>query len=218
MSTIVEEIPSPIRLGAIDNHPIVLRGIGAVLAETESDIELVGVAESVDQFLACVVNADVVLLDLGMPDGDPVERNVARLVEHGVKVLLFTAEERPIPIQRAIKAGASGLLLKIDPVSTIARAVRDVDADRLACSGPLAHALLTDMDIAGKLSPRQVEILRSISEGMPYKTIARLLGISEATVREHLNRAVANYRGRGIDPGNSHGLVSRAREEGHLDG
>lgn len=188
----------------------------AALADVAPDIRLVAVAATVEGLLAQTpVAPQVVLLDLGMPGTRP-ESNIARLIEAGSIVLIYTSEERPVPVRRAIEAGASGLLLKIDPVETIATSVRDVVDGSLACSGPLAHALLTDQSVMARLSPRQVEILRSISEGLPYKTIARRLEISEATVREHLNRAVASYRDRGLDPGNAHGLVSRARLEGHL--
>lgn len=207
-----------ITLAAVDNHPIVLHGIGAVLREREPDIALIAVAESVDELLAGPgADAQVVLLDLGMPEQDPPEVNIERLSAHGCRVLIYTSEERPVPVRRAIEAGAAGLLLKIDPVQTIARAVRDVAAGELACSGPLAFILVNDPDVSGRLSPRQVEILRLVSEGLPYKSVAKQLDISAATVREHLTRAVASYRSRGEDPGNTHGLVMRARAEGYLD-
>lgn len=211
------EEPRPIRLAAIDNHPAILHGIAAVLTRTDPDIEVVAIASTVDEMLESATRPpQIVLLDLGMPDTDPPEVNIARLVETGAIVLIYTSEERPVPIRRAIAAGASGLLLKIDPIESIARTVRDAAEGRLACSGPLAHALLSDTETTGRLTPRQVEILEAISSGLPYRSIARQLQISESTVREHLNRAVASYRERGIDPGNSHGLVAQARREGHI--
>lgn len=204
-------------VAAIDNHPIVLKGIGAALAESAPALELVAVAGSVRELLAGPgAQAAVVLLDLGMPREGSVEDDIHELVAHGMVVLIFTSEERPAPVRRAIAAGASGLLLKIDPVEAIAEAILGALDGEQVCSGALAHALLTDDELMVKLSPRQVEILRSISEGLPYKAVARTMHISESTVREHLNRAVATYRQRGLDPGNSHGLVTMARGEGHL--
>jgi len=204
-------------VAAIDNHPIVLKGIGAALAEATPDLVLLAVADSVDDLLAGPgAGAAVVLLDLGMPREGTVEDDIQRLVDHGMVVLIFTSEERPAPVRRAIAAGASGLLLKIDPVESIAESILGALSGELVCSGALAHALLTDDDLMVRLSPRQVEILRSISEGLPYKSVAKSMHISESTVREHLNRAVATYRQRGLDPGNSHGLVTMARGEGHL--
>jgi len=208
---------SRVGVAAIDNHPIVLKGIGAALAEEAPDLVLLAVAGSVDELLAGPgANASVVLLDLGMPRDGGVEDDIRQLVEHGMIVLIFTSEERPAPVRRAIAAGASGLLLKIDPVRSIAESIQGALAGELVCSGALAHALLTDDDLMVSLSPRQIDILRSISEGLPYKSVAKSMRISESTVREHLNRAVATYRQRGLDPGNSHGLVTMARGEGHL--
>lgn len=204
-------------VAAIDNHPIVLAGIGAALAESAPDLELLAVAASVDElFAGAGAAASVVLLDLGMPREGTAEDDIRRLVGHGMVVLIFTSEERPVPVRRAIAAGASGLLLKVDPVASIAEAIHGALAGELVCSGTLAHALLTDDELMVRLSPRQVDILRSIAEGLPYKAVAKSMHISESTVREHLNRAVATYRQRGLDPGNSHGLVTMARGEGHL--
>lgn len=206
-----------IKVGAVDNHPIVLEGLRAALARTAPDVALVAIATSVDELLAGPgAAADVVLLDLSMPGEDPAEVSVRRLVASGVSVLIFTSEERPVPVRRAIEAGASGLLLKVDPVETIAQAVRDVVAGELACSGPLAAMLLTDDSLETRLSKRQIEILGAVSEGLPYRLVAKRLGVAEVTVREHLNRAAQAYRDRGVETGNVHGLVSAARAEGHL--
>ena len=206
-----------IRVGAIDNHPAILHGVSAMLREVAPDIEVVAIASSVDELIADAPRLpDVVLLDLGMPRTDDPPTNIRRLVEAGTIVLIYTAEERPVPVRRAIEAGASGLLLKVDPVPAIAEAIRGAVAGEMAFSSTLAHALLADEDTS-TLTERQVEILGAIAEGLPYRSVARRLAISESTVREHLNRAVAAYRARGIDPGNSHGLVHRARRDGHLD-
>jgi DNA-binding NarL/FixJ family response regulator len=210
---------APVRIAAVDDQPIVLHGVTSVLEQAASDIELVAVATSVDELLAGPgAAADVVLLDLHMPRTDGAASNVRRLTAHGTRVLLFTSEERPVPIRQAIAAGAQGLVLKIDPTPTIAQAVRDVFEGRTACSGPFAQALLDDGNAVARLSPRGVEILRAISEGLPYKAVARRLSIGEATVREHINRSVLAYRELGVETGNSHGLVSRARQDGYLDG
>lgn len=228
-----------IRVGAIDNHPVVLAGVGAALAQAAPDMSLVAIAGSVDELLAKAAEAtsgagghegpegsggsasagglDVVLLDMRIPDQPPAEESVARLVEKDYVVLLFTAEERPVPVRRAIAAGAAGLVLKVDPIETIAQAIRDAVAGELACSSQLAAMLLTDDAIGTRLSIRQIEILQAVSTGLPYRLVARDLGISEVTVREHLARAARSYRDGGVDTGNVHGLISQARADGHLD-
>ncbi|WP_156391737.1 MULTISPECIES: response regulator transcription factor [unclassified Nocardioides] len=207
-----------IRVGAIDNHPVVLAGVGAALAKHAPDMALVSIAGSVDELLENTPDGlDVVLLDLHIPDQPVAEESVAALVARDIVVLLFTAEERPMPVRRAIQAGAAGLVLKVDPIQTIAQAIRDGVAGELACSGQLAAMLLTDDGLGTRLSQRQIEILRAVSTGLPYRLVARDLGISEVTVREHLFRAARAYRSGGVDPGNVHGLISRARADGHLD-
>lgn len=209
---------SLIRVGAIDNHPIVLAGVGAALAKAAPDMSLVAIAGSVDELLETTPEGvDVVLLDMWIPGQPPADESVVRLVERDMVVLLFTAEERPVPVRRAIAAGAAGLVLKVDPVETIAQSIRDAVSGELACSSQLAAMLLTDETLATRLSERQIEILRSVSTGLPYKLVGRELGISEVTVREHLARAARAYRDGGVDPGNVHGLISRARADGHLD-
>lgn len=140
------------RVGAVDNHPVVLDGLRAALARVAPDLPVVATAGSVEELLAGPVT-DVVLLDIGMPDQPGVEESVRRLVAAGRLVLLFTAEKRPVPIRRGIAAGAQGLVLKVDPLEAVAAAIRDAVAGQLACSGPLAAMLLTDTTIGTRLTP-----------------------------------------------------------------
>lgn len=208
-----------IRVGAIDNHPVVLLGLGAAFAETAPDMRLVAIAGSAEELLERAPEGlDVVLLDMRIPGQPAADVTVATLVRHGLVVVLFTAEERPVPVRRAIEAGAAGLILKVDPVESIAQSIRDAVAGELACSSQLATMLLSDEDVGARLSPRQIEILRAVSAGLPYRLVARQLGIGEVTVREHLARAARAYREGGVETGNVHGLISRARADGHLDG
>lgn len=210
-----------VRVAAVDNHPVVLAGVKAALESSDSRVRLVAVACSVDELLEGPgSDADVVLLDLWMdrPEGVEPADDVRRLLKHGAAVIIFTSDHRPVPVRAAVEAGASGLVLKVDPVETLVQAVEDVAAGDLACSGPLAHALLTDPELAGHLTERQVELMQLVADGLTYRAIARRASVTESTVREHLNRAVASYRSRGIPVPNSHALVSLARSEGHLTG
>ena len=208
-----------IRVGAIDNHPVVLLGLGAAFAETAPDMRLVAIAGSAEELLQRAPDGlDVVLLDMRIPGQPAADETVATLVAHGVGVLLCTAVAPRGPVRRAIDAGAAGLILKVDPVESIAQSIRDGVAGELACSSHLATMLLSDEDVGARLSPRQIEILRAVSAGLPYRLVARQLGIGEVTVREHLARAAKAYREGGVETGNVHGLISRARADGHLDG
>jgi DNA-binding NarL/FixJ family response regulator len=233
MSAVLEPAPTPrtpegtgspasaasgrIGVAAIDDHPIVLVGVRAVLADFDPDIELVAIVSSVAELLEGPGrDADVVLLDLGRPDARPPSEEVQQLVGEGLKVLVFTGEDRPVPIAAAIKAGASGLVLKADPVDVLAQAVRDAMSGELVCSGPVANALVTQRDLVVQLSARQVEVLELIADGVPRRSIARRLEISENTIAEYLKRAVASYRAQGVDLGNAHSIVRRAQLDGHM--
>jgi DNA-binding NarL/FixJ family response regulator len=210
--------PGPtITVAAIDDHPVVLRGIQAVLASSAPDLELVAIVGSVAELLdGPGRDSQVVLLDLGRPDARPPHEEVSDLVTETRKVLVFTGEDRPVPIAAAIKAGASGLVLKADSEDVLAGAIRDAAAGELVCSGPVANALVQQGDLVLNLSVRQVEILELLADGVPRRSIARRLDISESTVGEHLKRIVSGYRGQGVILGNAHSIVRRAQLDGHL--
>lgn len=207
---------TPLRLGAVDDHAVVLRGIAAELATSAPDIDVVAIAADVPGLIAAAPSLDVVLLDLRLHDGRDPEANVADLTRHGATVLVFTAETKPVPILRAVEAGARGLVLKSDPVDVLADAVRTAHRGDVAVSGPLAAALMFHADAQRLLSARQVEILQFIAEGLPRKSIARRLGIAVSTVNEHVNRVTEVFRDRGLNSTNTHSLISQARADGYL--
>ncbi|MDT0202347.1 response regulator transcription factor [Nocardioides sp. AE5] len=204
-------------IGAIDDHPMVLRGLGAALGDIAPSLRLIEAAASVEEFLTTVTEpVDLVLLDLDLADPAATpESNIARLRDAGIDVLIYTSEERPVPLRRAIAAGASGVLLKIDPIEAVVEAIRQVGRGEVVCSGPLAQALLLDDGV--ELSPREVEVIQMISDGLKAEAIATALFISEATVREHMRRSFRKFRQAGIAVTNAHDLVRQARGRGYLD-
>ena len=206
-----------ITVAAIDDHPVVLRGIQAVLAGSAPDLELVAIVGSVAELLdGPGRDASVVLLDLGRPDARSPHEEVSALVNETRKVLIFTGEDRPVPIAAAIKAGASGLVLKADAEDVLAQSVRDAAAGELVCSGPVANALVHQRDLVIHLSERQIETLELVAAGVPRRSIARRLEISENTVGVYLKRIVTGYRAQGVVLGNAHSIVHRAKLDGHL--
>lgn len=203
-----------IRVATIDNHEIVRDGIAARLLVEGDDLELVASAASVEEFLDLAVDVDVILLDLGLAAGTSTEW-IPTLAAKG-QVLLYTTEERPVPLRRAVQLGASGVLLKSDPPATMVAAVRAVADGEFCCSGPTAHALLTDESNVADLSARQVEILRALDEGLDYRQTAALLETSEASVKTHLQRVREKFRKIGVEPGNAHHLTRLASQQGHI--
>lgn len=205
-----------IRVATIDNHEVVRDGLTARLVSEGPEIEIVASTASVEEFCELDVGADVVLLDLVLDSGPSFE-SIPLLVDTGARVLLYTTEERPIPLRRAVQLGASGILLKRHPTTTVVAAVRAAMAGEFCCSGSTAHALLTDDTTVADLSGRQVEILRALDEGLDYRQTATLLGTSEASVRTHLQRIRDKFRRIGIEPGNAHHLTRLAMQQGHID-
>lgn len=203
-----------IRVATIDNHEIVRDGIAARLLAEGPDLVLAASTSSVEEFMALDVAADVILLDLGLGSGSSAEW-IPELIRTG-HVLLYTTEERPVPLRRAVQLGASGVLLKSDPPSTMIASIRAVADGEFCCSGPTAHALLTAEAAVADLSERQVEILRALDEGLDYRQTAALLGTSEGSIKTHLQRIREKFRKIGIEPGNAHHLTRLASKQGHL--
>lgn len=180
-----------IRVLVVDDHAIVRQGLERLFA-TAKDIELVGMAADGEQALTLMRehSPDVVLMDLSMPVMDGVAATRAIVTEAPeTKVVVLTSYGEESRILDALNAGASGYLLKhTDPDDLI-------DAVRAASRGdvpldPRAGRVLIDQrrrsPQADDLTPRELEVLRLVGQGLANKQIARRLGISERTVKAHL--------------------------------
>ncbi len=181
-----------IRVLVVDDHPIVRQGLVSVL-EDETDFAVVGAAEDAETAvaLAAAHRPDVVLLDLELPGQDGVAA-LPRLLaaSPGARVLVFTAYDTDERVLGAVRAGASGYLLKGAPTAELARAIRTVHAGGSALEPRVAVRLLAEVRAPHAPEPgltaREGEVLRLVAEGLPNKAIARRLGITERTVKYHL--------------------------------
>jgi DNA-binding NarL/FixJ family response regulator len=203
-----------ITVAIIDDHAIIREGVETYLNGSHLDVKIVGSASVVAELPAGVV-PNVVILDLVLRDRTSLE-DVPVLVERGSRVLLYTSEERPVPLRRAVELGVSGVLLKGDPIATLVEGITMAMEGQFYVSGPLAHALITDPALVSDLSEQQRQVLQCIDEGLDYRATARIMNISGNTVKEYLARIRDKYRDRGLHPGNSHHLTRLAFEEGHL--
>jgi DNA-binding NarL/FixJ family response regulator len=183
---------SPIRLLIVDDHPIMRDGLRGVFSD-DPGFEVVGEAgdgaEAVK--LAQRVEADVILMDLRMPVMGGVEA-ITRLRElhHPARVLILTTYDTDRDVMPAIKAGATGYLLKDAPRDELIRAVRSAHAGQPVLAPSVAGALI---GLAGggdrnpeALSPREIEVLRLVADGATNQVAARKLLISETTIKTHL--------------------------------
>ncbi|RCK68775.1 MULTISPECIES: response regulator [Desertihabitans] len=187
-----------IRILIVDDHPLIRQGLAGVLASVP-DIEVVGAVA--DGALAADAaadgQADIVLMDLSMPGMDGVEATgevVTRCPDARVVVLTSFAEQARV--LAALEAGAVGYLLKDSEPDDLVHAVREAVAGHAPISPRAALALLPqrgrDRPRRGEeLSPREREVLALVAVGLPNKSIARRLQLSEKTVKAHLTRIFA---------------------------
>jgi DNA-binding NarL/FixJ family response regulator len=180
-----------IRVLIVDDHAIVRNGL-AQLLETTDDLELAGAARDGEQAvtMAAELQPDVILMDLSMPGTDGIAAT-GRIVaaNPSAHVLVLTSFSDKTRILDALQAGAEGYLLKHSEPEVILTGIRDVVADGSPLDPKAARVLLTNRRSPGpdtQLTIREQEVLEMIGDGLPNKTIARRLGISERTVKSHL--------------------------------
>jgi DNA-binding NarL/FixJ family response regulator len=207
-----------IDVAAVDDHPIVLDGVAGWLMAAESDIRVIGTATTVDTLLAGPGRrADVVLLDLDLGDATTVERNVAAILAAGPAVLVLAASDKPLSVRAAMRAGALGYVLKSEETSQVRAAIKAVAAGQDWVSPRLAYIFATD-DASDRpaLSPQEARALQLYATGMPMKSVARRMTISEETVKQYVGRVREKYARAGRAAPTKMELYYRAVEDGHL--
>jgi len=169
-----------------------VRGALAALLGLEPDIEVVAQVGRGDEVVAAALAArpDAALLDIEMPGIDGLEAAEAlHEALPGCKVLILTTFGRPGYLARAMQAGVSGFLVKDAPADQLATAIRRA----LAGSRVVDPALAASALAAGPnpLTKRECEVLEAAAEGATVADIARVLFLSEGTVRNYLSTAIA---------------------------
>jgi DNA-binding NarL/FixJ family response regulator len=182
-----------IRVLVVDDHAVVRRGLCDLLSAADG-IEVVGSVEdgSLAAQAVSTLQPDIVLMDLSMPEVDGIAGTQAVLAERPeTKVLVLTSFNESARILAALEAGAVGYLLKDTEPDDIVKAVRDAAAGGVPLSPQAARALLPSNRPAARsdaLTAREREVLSLVAAGLPNKSIARRLDISEKTVKAHLTR------------------------------
>lgn len=210
---------APISVAAVDDHPVVLHGVAHVLAVEAEDMRLDLIEASIEALLRRQpdLSSVVVLLDLLLPGEPDVAANVRRVRAAGAQVVAFTSDSRPAVVRTAVDAGALGVVLKGDPESAVAEAVRAAHAGEFFVSSRFAYAMVTDPRASIRLSPREKEVLTLVANGLPYKVIAKRIGISVQTLPSYLRRVAARYAAAGAGQPSPSELVALAVRDGHID-
>jgi len=187
----------PVKVLLVDDHDLLRRGIKTML-ESEGSIQIVGEASDGTKVLELVEEnlPDVVLIDVIMPNKDGiVATKEVKDSFPNVGVVVLSGHDDQQYVFDALKAGASGYLLKTAELEEVVTTVRAVAAGEGKLDPQLALRVLTEFQAYQKseaaeafqpLTPREREILQLMSEGLPNKTIASRLSISERTVTTHV--------------------------------
>jgi DNA-binding NarL/FixJ family response regulator len=174
-----------------------------MLLKLEPDIEVVGTAEDGDEVVAMVAKKepDLVLMDLKMPVLNGVEATRQIRTKHpDVKVLVLTTYDDDEWVFDAVKAGASGYLLKDTPRDELVKAIKGTVTGKTYVDPSVAGKVLEQVSshqtqpatlITSKLTEREIEVLRLIAKGMSNTDISDRLFLSEGTVRNHVSAILA---------------------------
>lgn len=178
----------PIRLILADDHPLVLEGLRALLA-TVPDMRVVATATDGERLMEAVERfmPDVVVLDLEMPyvSGLTCLHRIRR-AELPVRVLVLSAFGDSDSLRAALEAEADGFALKTEPPQNTIAAIRQVAAGQLVFPVAARRLLFEKRAPASGLTPREESVLALVAEGQSNAQIAQALGLTENTVKFHL--------------------------------
>lgn len=196
-----------IRVLVADDQALVRAGFGMIV-DAQEDMQVVAEAHDGREAVALCreTHPDVALMDIRMPVMDGIEATrylTARAPSPATRVVILTTYDLDEYVYDALEAGASGFLLKDIPPEDLVRAVRVTtqgDAllapsvtrrliEQFVAARPVTHA-----DVLGNLSPREIEVLRLLAQGMSNTEIAAALFIGESTVKTHIGHMLDKAR------------------------
>jgi DNA-binding NarL/FixJ family response regulator len=176
-----------IKILTVDDHPILREGIASII-QGEKDMVVVGEASTGREAIEVSRNKkpDVTLMDLQMPDLNGIDAIATiRQEQPQARIIVLTTYEGDVLARRALKAGATGYILKDMIRTELLEAIRAVHLGRRYIPQKIA-AELAEHYTEDDLSEREIEVLREVARGTSNKIIASHLAISEATVKAHL--------------------------------
>jgi DNA-binding NarL/FixJ family response regulator len=225
-----------VSLVVADDHEVVRAGFAALL-DTQPDFTVLGTASDGGEAVRVCreLRPDVVLMDVRMPSLDGIEatRQLAGTGESGPRVLILTTFDLDQYVFDALRAGASGFLLKDVTAERLFDAVRVVAAGEALLAPAVTRRLISEFtrlrpvhqaqDAASSaalsaLTPRETEVLRLVAEGLSNPEVARRLVVTEETVKTHVSRMLAKLglrdRTQAVVAAYESGLVVPGRERG----
>jgi len=207
-----------LRVMVVDDHPMWREGVARDLTEEGFDVVATADGAASAAARAAAVRPDVVLMDMQMPDGSGAEATARVLEAHpGAHVLVLSASDERDDVLDAIKAGATGYLVKSAQRSELVAAVTATGGGQAVFTPGLAGLVLGEYrriarspdTRAPTLTPRETEVLRHVAKGLASRQIATRLEISTRTVDNHVGAAL-----RKLQLGNRVELARYAIEHG----
>jgi len=183
----MNEGKSPVRILVVDDHPVLRAGVVAMIAN-HADMAVIGEAgdgaEALDRFRA--LRPDVVVMDLQMPGTNGIDATLAiRAEAPSAKILVLTTFAGDTQAVRALRAGASGYLLKNSVRTQIVDAIRNVHAGKRHIDSAVAEQIA--LYVADEpLTDRELAVLECVAAGQSNRDVAAELGLAEETVKSHL--------------------------------
>lgn len=181
-----------IRLVIADDHPVVRRGLAALIEDTP-DMSVVGAASNGREAMALYGEhrPDVMLVDLRMPETNGVETITSILRQDAkARLIILTTYDGDEDIYRGLMAGAKAYLLKDVPPAEMLATIRAVHAGQTSLS-PVVAAKLAERMRSPSLTTRELDVLRLLAAGKSNKEIEAILGISPGTVKAHVTNILA---------------------------
>ena len=183
---------SKIKVLTVDDHPLLRSGIARVIQD-EEDMVLVGEAtngqQAVEQYRA--LRPDVTLMDLQMPVMNGIDAIVnIRREFPAARFIVLTTYQGDAQAVRALKAGATGYLLKSMLREELLDTIRLVHAGRRYVPPAIAAGIVEHVS-SDSLSDREIDVLRRVAEGMSNKIIASQMSLSEATIKSHVKNILS---------------------------
>jgi DNA-binding NarL/FixJ family response regulator len=221
---------APTGIVVVDDHSVVRDGFAALLG-TQSDFAVLGTArDGASALRVCAdTRPDVVLMDVRMPGMDGIEATRALCTGGGPRVLILTTFDLDSYVFDALRAGASGFLLKDVTAERLFDAVRVVASGEALLAPTVTRRLISEFARLrvpsavpaefGTLTPRETEVLRLVAEGLSNTEIAGRLVVTEETVKTHVSRVLTKLglrdRTQAVVAAYESGLVVPGRDRSH---